>query len=72
VVRAWVEGEGVRIRLLVTDSTGGEADVVVATPEDATSLLSTWIRDLTAGRHPTPRPLPQRGPPARERAPGDG
>jgi hypothetical protein len=63
VVRAWVEAEGVRIRLLVTDSTGGEADIVVATADDATSVLGTWVRDLTSGRHPTPSPLPKRGSP---------
>ncbi|WP_164983849.1 hypothetical protein [Cellulomonas endophytica] len=67
VVRAWVGTEGLRIRMLATDSAGGEAEAVVATSQAATDVLGTWLGDLTSGRHPTPRPS---RPPGRRRRPG--
>ncbi len=46
VVRAWVEGAGIRIRLLGSDSTGAHAHAVVASADDAAVTVSAWLRDL--------------------------
>jgi len=48
VVRAWVDVDGLRVRVLGTGSAGGEAQIVVASPEDAARVVRAWLRDLAA------------------------
>ncbi|MGH2741466.1 MAG: hypothetical protein ACRDN8_03060 [Thermoleophilaceae bacterium] len=49
VLRAWVDTEGMRVRVLGTDSAGEDTQIVVASPEDAARIVNTWLSDLAAG-----------------------
>lgn len=56
VVRAWLETDGQRIRVLGTNSAGQDAAVVVATPDEAARIVASWLSDLTADVRPAPVP----------------
>ncbi len=49
VLRAWVDTEGMRVRVLGTDSAGEDAETVVGSPEDAARIVNLWLSDLAAG-----------------------
>jgi hypothetical protein len=48
VVRGWVDGGGIRVRLLGSDSAGASAEVVVASPDDAARTVEAWLHDLSS------------------------
>jgi hypothetical protein len=49
VMRAWLDTEGVRVRMLGTDSAGRDAEVVVASHDDALRIVDAWLDDLEGG-----------------------
>lgn len=48
VLRAWVDTEGMRVRVLGTDSAGKDTEIVVASPEAAARIVNMWLSDLAA------------------------
>lgn len=46
VLRAWVDTEGMRVRVLATSSAGDDAEIVVASPEDAARIVAVWLGGL--------------------------
>ena len=56
IVRAWLEGRGPAIRVRITsvrDVAGGEHAVAhAATVEEATQVVSLWLRDFEGGDPP--------------------
>lgn len=48
VLRAWADIDGLRIRVLGTDSVGGQSEIVVASAEDAAGVVRAWLRDFAA------------------------
>jgi hypothetical protein len=46
VVRAWLDPEGIRIRLLCNDSEGGLAERTTCTPHQAGLALEQWVELL--------------------------
>lgn len=46
VVRAWLDPEGTRIRLLRNDSEGGRAERTTSTPQKAGVVVEQWIEEL--------------------------
>jgi hypothetical protein len=47
VLRAWLDTDGLRVRLLSTNSAGVDAEVVVKSPEDAAVVVCAWLRAVT-------------------------
>ncbi|MDP8927629.1 MAG: hypothetical protein M3O70_03385 [Actinomycetota bacterium] len=51
VIRAWRELDGVRVRLLRRDSLGDEEqDMVVASTDEAGSVVGRWLREFAGER----------------------
>lgn len=46
VVRAWLDPEGMRIRLLRSDSEGGQAEQTTRAPHQAGVVVEHWIEQL--------------------------
>ncbi len=46
IVRAWLEEEGTRIRLLRNDSDGEQAERTAGTPHHAALVVEDWIEQL--------------------------
>jgi hypothetical protein len=53
VLRAWVDVDGPRIRVLGTDSEGGQSQTVVASPEDAARVVRAWLGELASTKDVT-------------------
>lgn len=48
VLRGWADVDGIRVRVLRTDSTGVDAEIVVASAEEAGQVVIAWLSDLAA------------------------
>ncbi len=58
VVRAWIDVDGIRVRLVGTDSAGGTVRSAVATPDDAALVVRSLLRELAADVPPPSAVLP--------------
>jgi hypothetical protein len=43
VLRGWADIDGIRVRVLRTDNTGADAEVVVASAEEAGHVVIAWL-----------------------------
>jgi hypothetical protein len=48
VLRGWADIDGIRVRVLRTDNTGADAEIVVASAEEAGHVVIAWLSDLAA------------------------
>ncbi|NAZ87232.1 hypothetical protein [Kineococcus indalonis] len=50
VLRAWVEDDGLRVRILAVTGSGQKVRSVTGSAEGAAAVVGTWLADLAAGR----------------------